>query len=168
MDVYCGIGWASDHHDVALVGHDGALLAKARIGDDTAGLQPLIDLLIARDDAADRGVVAAAVPDTAARGCRAGRPDLPRLSRSPAPDAWARCLSAAQSPVRRGTWRGCSSTASAARRRRIKSQPDGPHGLLRRTSELSGVQNAGSRRLLGRSHVHPPRRGGVIPDRSAK
>ncbi|WP_327420338.1 IS110 family transposase [Streptomyces sp. NBC_01230] len=50
MDVYCGIDWASDHHDVALVDHDGALLAKARIGDDSAGLQQLIDLLIAHDD----------------------------------------------------------------------------------------------------------------------
>lgn len=50
MDVYCGIDWASDHHDVALVDHDGALLAKARIGDDSPGLQQLIDLLTAHGD----------------------------------------------------------------------------------------------------------------------
>ncbi|MEU2134622.1 IS110 family transposase [Streptomyces sp. NPDC018352] len=50
MHVYCGIDWASDHHDVALVDHDGALLAKARIGDDSPGLQQLIDLLAAHGD----------------------------------------------------------------------------------------------------------------------
>lgn len=45
MRVFCGIDWASDHHDVALVDHDGALVARARIGDDAAGLQQLLDLL---------------------------------------------------------------------------------------------------------------------------
>ena len=37
MDVFCGIDWAEDHHDVALVDRDGALLARRRIGDDAAG-----------------------------------------------------------------------------------------------------------------------------------
>ncbi|WP_392750270.1 IS110 family transposase [Streptomyces sp. LN590] len=50
MYVYCGIDWASDHHDVALVDQDGALLAKARIHDDSPGLQQLIDLLAAHGD----------------------------------------------------------------------------------------------------------------------
>ncbi|MFD8338960.1 IS110 family transposase [Streptomyces solisilvae] len=50
MYVYCGIDWASDHHDVALVDQDGALLAKARIRDDSPGLQQLIDLLAAYGD----------------------------------------------------------------------------------------------------------------------
>ena len=43
--VTCGIDWASDHHDVALVDADGNLLAKARIGDDAEGLAQLLTLL---------------------------------------------------------------------------------------------------------------------------
>lgn len=42
--VSCGIDWADDHHDVALVDHDGALLASVRIGDDRAGLEQLLEL----------------------------------------------------------------------------------------------------------------------------
>ena len=38
MDVYCGIDWAEDHHDIALVDRDGKLLARRRISDDAAGL----------------------------------------------------------------------------------------------------------------------------------
>ena len=38
MEVYCGIDWAEDHHDVALVDRDGQLLARRRISDDAAGL----------------------------------------------------------------------------------------------------------------------------------
>jgi hypothetical protein len=45
MRAFGGIDWASDHHDVALVNQDGALLAKARISDDLTGLQQLLDLL---------------------------------------------------------------------------------------------------------------------------
>ncbi len=36
MDVYCGIDWAEDHHDIALVDRDGQLLARRRISDDAA------------------------------------------------------------------------------------------------------------------------------------
>ncbi|MEV0649987.1 IS110 family transposase [Phytomonospora sp. NPDC050363] len=43
--VFCGIDWAEDHHDVALVDADGRLLAKRRITDDAAGLALLLDLL---------------------------------------------------------------------------------------------------------------------------
>ena len=45
MNVFCGVDWASDHHDVALIDADGKLLAKARIGDDAAGFAQLITLL---------------------------------------------------------------------------------------------------------------------------
>ena len=38
MDVYCGIDWAEDHHDIALADRDGQLLARRRISDDAAGL----------------------------------------------------------------------------------------------------------------------------------
>ena len=50
-NVTCGIDWASDHHDVALVDADGKLLAKARIGDDADGLTLLLDLLAEHGDA---------------------------------------------------------------------------------------------------------------------
>ena len=45
MDVYCGIDWAEDHHDIALVDQDGQLLARRRISDDAAGLAVLLTLL---------------------------------------------------------------------------------------------------------------------------
>ena len=54
MDVFCGIDWATGHHDVALIDADGTLLAKARIGDDPAGLAELLALLAEHgDDAHD-------------------------------------------------------------------------------------------------------------------
>ena len=31
MDVYCGIDWAEDHHDIALADRDGNLLARRRV-----------------------------------------------------------------------------------------------------------------------------------------
>lgn len=45
MDVTCGIDWAEDHHDVAVVDSDGRLLGKLRISDDAAGFQDLLRLL---------------------------------------------------------------------------------------------------------------------------
>jgi transposase len=53
MDVYCGIDWAEDHHDIALVDRDGALLARRRISDDAAGLAALLALLAEHGDTAD-------------------------------------------------------------------------------------------------------------------
>jgi transposase len=53
MDVYCGIDWAEDHHDIALVDRDGQLLARRRISDDAAGLTQLLDLLAEHGDTSD-------------------------------------------------------------------------------------------------------------------
>ncbi|WNC00367.1 IS110 family transposase [Streptomyces sp. CGMCC 4.7035] len=53
MTVTCGIDWANDHHDVALVDHEGTLLARARITDDAAGLQQLLGLLTTHGDSED-------------------------------------------------------------------------------------------------------------------
>jgi transposase len=50
MDVYCGIDWAEDHHDIALVDQDGKLLARRRISDDAAGLAQLLTLLAEHGD----------------------------------------------------------------------------------------------------------------------
>jgi hypothetical protein len=41
-----------DHHDIALVGRDGQLLARRRISDDAAGLAALLDLLAGHGDTA--------------------------------------------------------------------------------------------------------------------
>jgi len=53
MDVYCGIDWAEDHHDIALAGRDGQLLARRRISDDAAGLAQLLALLAEHGDNPD-------------------------------------------------------------------------------------------------------------------
>jgi hypothetical protein len=50
--VFCGIDWAEDHHDAALVDTDGKLIAKQRIGDDAAGFAALIELLAHAGDCA--------------------------------------------------------------------------------------------------------------------
>jgi len=59
MEIYCGIDWAEDHHDIALVGRDGQLLARRRISDDAAGLASLLALLAEHGDTAEDPVPAA-------------------------------------------------------------------------------------------------------------
>jgi transposase len=53
LGVFCGIDWAEDHHDIALVDHDGQILARQRISDDAAGLARLLDLLAEHGDSPD-------------------------------------------------------------------------------------------------------------------
>ena len=53
MDVFCGIDWAEDHHDIAVVNRDGKLLARRRISDDAAGLAGLLALLAEHGDSAE-------------------------------------------------------------------------------------------------------------------
>jgi transposase len=53
LDVFCGIDWAEDHHDIALVDRDGGLLARLRISDDAAGLAQLLQLLAGHGDSAE-------------------------------------------------------------------------------------------------------------------
>jgi Transposase/Transposase IS116/IS110/IS902 family len=53
MDVFCGIDWAEDHHDIALMHRDGQLLARRRISDDAAGLAVLLELLAGHGDSAE-------------------------------------------------------------------------------------------------------------------
>ena len=40
--VTCGIDWAEQHHDVALVDANGRLVAKRRISDDVEGFTVLV------------------------------------------------------------------------------------------------------------------------------
>jgi len=37
MEVYCGIDWSEQHHDVAVVDPAGRVLAQQRVSDDLAG-----------------------------------------------------------------------------------------------------------------------------------
>jgi transposase len=48
--VFCGIDWAENHHDIALVDQEGEQLAKLRISDDSAGFQALLELLSRHGD----------------------------------------------------------------------------------------------------------------------
>jgi transposase len=53
MEVFCGIDWAEDHHDIALVDAAGQLRARRRISDDAAGLAALLELLATHGDSAE-------------------------------------------------------------------------------------------------------------------
>jgi Transposase/Transposase IS116/IS110/IS902 family len=59
MEVFCGIDWAEDHHDIALVDAGGQLLARRRISDDAAGLTALLVLLAEHGDSAGSLIPAA-------------------------------------------------------------------------------------------------------------
>lgn len=50
MNLFCGIDWAEDHHDVAIIDDTGRVLARARIGDDAAGFAQLLSLLAEAGD----------------------------------------------------------------------------------------------------------------------
>jgi len=80
MEIYCGIDWAEDHHDVALVDRDGKLLARRRISDDAAGLAALLGLLAEHGDTPEAPVpVAIETPRGLLTAClrAAGRPVYP-------------------------------------------------------------------------------------------
>ncbi|MFE3114391.1 IS110 family transposase [Kitasatospora indigofera] len=53
LHVTCGIDWAEDHHDIAVVDSDARLLGKLRISDDAAGFQDLLRLLAEHGDSLD-------------------------------------------------------------------------------------------------------------------
>ncbi|WP_226873153.1 IS110 family RNA-guided transposase [Microbispora sitophila] len=53
MDITCGIDWAENHHDVALVDAAGTRVAKLRISDDAAGFTALLTLLAQHGDTPD-------------------------------------------------------------------------------------------------------------------
>lgn len=51
--MFCGIDWASDHHDIAIVDECGALRARARIDDTADGLNELVQMLAEHGDTVD-------------------------------------------------------------------------------------------------------------------
>jgi transposase len=53
LGLYCGIDWASAHHDVAVVDDDGRIVVRGRVGNDAAGFAQLLTLLAEAGDSAD-------------------------------------------------------------------------------------------------------------------
>jgi transposase len=45
LRVFCGIDWASDHHDIVIIDDGGSLLARARLDDTADGLAQLLAML---------------------------------------------------------------------------------------------------------------------------
>ena len=77
MPVFCGIDWAEDHYDVAVVDHAGSVLARRRIADDSLVYQQLLELLVQHgDDQAEPIPVAIETPRGLLVAClrRTGRP----------------------------------------------------------------------------------------------
>lgn len=56
MEAFCGIDWADDHHDVAVIDSDGQVLAHRQISDDHTGLQELLEMLGEYGDCCDQPV----------------------------------------------------------------------------------------------------------------
>jgi Transposase len=75
LRVFCGIDWAERHHDIALIGQDGGLIAKRRINDGPDGFDELTAMLTAAGDSVEdpipvaietpRGLLVAALRATA-------------------------------------------------------------------------------------------------------
>ena len=54
MSLFCGIDWATEHHDVAVIDGDGNVVARGRVSNDAPGFAALLTLLAeAGDNAAD-------------------------------------------------------------------------------------------------------------------
>ncbi|KJY40413.1 hypothetical protein VR46_27820 [Streptomyces sp. NRRL S-444] len=90
MRAFCGIDWASDHHDIAVVDESGSLLDRARIDDTAEGLNQLLRMLAEHGDspqassavpllllAGDRDPRLPAIRETADRICSATLAELP-------------------------------------------------------------------------------------------
>ena len=74
MGLYCGIDWATQHHDVAVIDDDGRVIARGRVSNDAAGFAALLTLLAEAGDSAahpipvgietDRGLWVGALRET--------------------------------------------------------------------------------------------------------
>jgi transposase len=53
LHLYCGIDWATAHHDVAVIDGDGRVVARGRVGNDAAGFAQLLTLLAQAGDTAE-------------------------------------------------------------------------------------------------------------------
>jgi transposase len=53
---FCGLDWAEDHHDIAVVDADGKLIAKRRISDNAQGFAELLQVLAEAGDGAENPI----------------------------------------------------------------------------------------------------------------
>ncbi|MFC7446854.1 IS110 family transposase [Rhodococcus daqingensis] len=53
MDRFCGIDWADDHHDIAIIDDTGAVLVKERVANDAGGFARQIQMLADAGDTAE-------------------------------------------------------------------------------------------------------------------
>ncbi len=56
MSLYCGIDWATDHHDVAVVDANGRVVVDEQVGNDAAGFARLLTLLAEAGDNPDNPI----------------------------------------------------------------------------------------------------------------
>ncbi|TCP50108.1 transposase IS116/IS110/IS902 family protein [Tamaricihabitans halophyticus] len=63
MNLYCGADWAEGHHDVAIIDDAGAVVSRARIGNDAAGFAQLLGLLADAGDTLENPVPVAIETD---------------------------------------------------------------------------------------------------------
>ena len=56
MGLYCGIDWAADHHDVAVIDDTGVVVTRGRVDHNAAGLARLLMLLAEAGDSADHRI----------------------------------------------------------------------------------------------------------------
>jgi hypothetical protein len=129
MDVFCGIDWAGDHHDIALIDRDGQLLARRRISDDAAGLAVLPGLLAGHGDNADDPVpVAIETPRRLLVAClrAAGRKVCPVNPKQwPATATGTRSPDASPTTATRSCWpTSCAPTCT--RTGRCRPAPSSP------------------------------------------
>ena len=56
MTLFCGIDWATAHHDVAVVDENGNVVARGRVSNDAAGFAQLLTLLAQAGDTAEHPI----------------------------------------------------------------------------------------------------------------
>ncbi|ATL69866.1 IS110 family RNA-guided transposase [Nocardia terpenica] len=63
LGLYCGIDWATTHHDIAILDDEGKLVARARVTNDAAGFALALTLLAEAGDSSDEPIPVAIETD---------------------------------------------------------------------------------------------------------
>lgn len=56
MTMYCGIDWAEDQHDVAIIDEIGQVVSRARVGNDAAGFSRVLAMLAETGETAEEPI----------------------------------------------------------------------------------------------------------------
>jgi transposase len=56
LGLYCGLDWATAHHDIVVINDNGKVVARGRVGNDAAGFAALLTLLVEAGDTADHPI----------------------------------------------------------------------------------------------------------------